>query len=40
MKKKQVLNRKRLALRRLVTAAVLMVLINHFFLLGSIFPRQ
>ena len=39
MKKKQVLNRKRLALRRLVTAAVLMVLINHFFLLGSIFPR-
>lgn len=40
MKKKQVLNRKRLALRRLVTAAVLMVLINHFFLLGLIFPRQ
>ena len=40
MKKKQVLSRKRLALRRFVTAAVLMVLINHFFLLGSIFPRQ
>ena len=40
MKKKQVLNRKRLALRRLVAAAVLMVLINHFFLLGLIFPRQ
>ena len=40
MKKKQVLSRKQLALRRLAIAAVLMVLINHFFLLGLIFPRQ